>query len=295
MSAGHLNGYRVRSVLAYGSKIDDDGPVQMSVMIAQVPAVWNVDTNLSTVRDVLDEAHRGDVVVLPEGMLSGYDEDLTPLDALDPTAVHHAVAQVARLAVDKQVHVFCGSLLPQPDGWCNAGLFFPADGGRHQIYRKINLAMNERGRLHPGDQLPNVDIPLPGGPVTVGMQLCREIRFPEQWQYLATTGARLFVYLTNAANTREPEGVWRSHLISRAAENQRFLVSANIAHPDRHCPSMIVSPRGEVIGELPAGQHGVLRQVIGLDEAGSWYLGQRRQDVLSLDYHGSPLRPEQRS
>lgn len=269
--------------------------MQMSVMIAQVPAVWNVDTNLSTVRDVLDEAHRGDVVVLPEGMLSGYGEDLTPLSALDPTAVHHAVAQVARLAADKQVHLFCGSLLPQPDGWCNAGLFFPSDGGPHQVYLKINLAMNERGRLRPGDQLPTIDIPQPDGDVAVGMQLCREIRFPEQWQYLAATGARLFVYLTNAANTREPEGVWRSHLISRAAENQRFLASANIAHPDQHCPSMIVSPRGEVLGELFTGQHGVLRQAIDLDEAGSWYLGQRRQDVLSLNYHGSELPPVQHS
>src|SRR6185436_16209286 len=103
-------------------------------------------------------------------------------------------------------------------GWCNAGLFFPADGG-HQVYRKINLAMNERGRLCPGDQLPTFGIPHGGGSVTAGVQLCREIRFPEQWQYLATAGAQLFVYLTNAANPREVDGVWRSHLISRAAEN----------------------------------------------------------------------------
>lgn len=267
--------------------------MQMSVMIAQVPAVWNVETNLSTVRDVLAEAHRDDVVVLPEGALSGYDEDLTPLDGLAPAEVRHAVTQVARLAADKQVNVFCGSLLPQPDGWCNAGLFFPADGGPSRIYRKINLAMNERGRLRPGDQLPAIDVPHGREAVSVGVQLCREIRFPEQWQYLAGIGAQLFVYLTNAANTREPRGVWRSHLISRAAENQRFLASANIAHPDQHCPSMIVSPRGEVLGELPAGQHTVLRQVIDLKENGSWYLGQRRQDVLSLDYHGSALPPVQ--
>ena len=281
--------------LAWAFKVNQDGPMQMSVMIAQVPAVWNVDTNLSTVRDVLDQAHPGDVVVLPEGMLSGYDDDLTPLDALDPAAVNRAVAQVARLAIDKQVHIFCGSLLPQPEGWCNAGLFFSADGDHHQVYRKINLAMNERNRLHPGDHLPTIGIPHPDGTATAGMQLCREIRFPEQWQYLAASGAQLFVYLTNAANTREPEGVWRSHLISRAAENQRFLASANITHRDQHCPSMLVSPRGEVLGELPAGRDGILRHVFDLDEAGSWYLGQRRQDVLSLDYHGSDPAQAQNS
>jgi predicted amidohydrolase len=258
--------------------------VQMSIVIAQVPATWNIDANLTTLRDVLGETRPGDVVVMPEGMLSGYGEDLTRLDTMDPAAVNHAVAQAARLAEQKQVHLFCGSLLPLDGGWCNAGLFFGAHGG-YQVYRKINLAMNERGLLHPGDHLPTVDIPHPDGNITAGVQLCREIRFPEQWQYLATAGAQLFVYLTNAANTGEAEGVWRSHLISRAAENQRFLASANIAHPDQHCPSMVVSPRGEVLGELPAGRPGLLRHTLKMNEIGSWYLGQRRQDVLSLAYH----------
>jgi predicted amidohydrolase len=261
-----------------------DRRVQISVLIAQVPVVWNIDANLITLRDVVGETRPDDVVVLPEGMLSGYGEDLTRLDAVDPAAVDGAVAQVAQLAQQKQVHIFCGSLLPQDRGWCNAGLFFPATGP-YQVYRKINLAMNERDRLHAGDQLPTIDVPHTGGSIITGVQLCREIRFPEQWQHLADRGAQLFIYLTNAANTDEAEGVWRSHLISRAAENQRFLASANIAHPDQHCPSMLVSPRGEVLAELPAGRVDVLRRTLDMNENRSWYLGQRRQDVVSLTYH----------
>lgn len=68
--------------------------------------------------------------------------------------------------------------------------------------------------IAPRDRLPTIDIPHPDGKINAGVQLCREIRFPEQWQYLAAAGAQLFVYLTNTANTREPEGVWRSHLIN---------------------------------------------------------------------------------
>ena len=260
--------------------------MRMSIVVAQVPAVWNVDTNVATVRDVLGETQPGDVVVLPEGLLSGYGDDLAPLATLEPAAVHRAVADVAELARRKQVQIFCGSLLPWKDGWCNAALFFPATGD-HRIYRKINLAMHERGRLHPGDHLPTIDIARPDGRVTVGVQLCREIRFPEQWQYLASAGAQLFVYLTNATNTREPEGVWRSHLISRAAENQRFLAAANVAHPDQHCPSMMVSPRGRVLGELRPGHPDLLRHTIELDEVVSAFLGQRRQDVLSLTYRST--------
>ncbi|MFF5077259.1 carbon-nitrogen hydrolase family protein [Actinoplanes sp. NPDC000266] len=257
----------------------------MPIVVAQVPAVWDVEANLTTVRDVLGETRPGDVVVLPEGMLSGYGEDLTPLAALDPAVVTGAVAQVARLVTRKRVYVFCGSLLPSGGGWCNAGLFFSPDGGGPATYRKINLAMNERGPLTPGDSLPTIEVPHPDGAVTAGVQLCREIRFPEQWQHLAAAGAQLFVYLTNAANPREPEGVWRSHLVSRAAENQRHLVSANIPDPAQHCPSMVVSPRGEVLAELPAGRPGLLRQTIDLARTADWYLGQRRRDVVSLTYH----------
>jgi predicted amidohydrolase len=179
--------------------------------------------------------------------------------------------------------VFCGSLLPAGDSWCNAGIYLSPTGGR-QIYRKINLAMNERGPLLPGDELPVLD----AGGLAVGVQLCREIRFPEQWQSLAERGAQLFVYLTNAANRREPAGVWRSHLISRAAENQRFLAAANIAHPDQHCPTMLVSPRGEVLAELPPGRPGLLRHPIDPSTTASWYLDQRRQDVLTAHYQRRP-------
>jgi predicted amidohydrolase len=324
--------------------IGHDGRMRVSILVGQVAAVWDVATNVATIREVIGQARAGDVVVLPEGLLSGYGEDLSPLDSLDPAEVEDAIGQVEGFARQSGVNVFCGSLVPEDGAWVNAGLFFAAGGG-HQIYRKINLAMNERGPLRPGDRLPTFEVAghVPGrdsaagasagggsatgrsraggsrtddaragglrageataadvrtgglragdagmgdgGGFTVGMQLCREIRFPEQWQHLAAVGAELLVYLTNAANPNEPAGVWRSHLISRAAENQRFLACANIADPAQHCPSMVISPRGEVLAELPTGAPGLLRHTVDLSENSGWYLGQRRHDVLSLNYH----------
>jgi predicted amidohydrolase len=61
---------------------------------------------------------------------------------------------------------------------------------------------------------------------------------------------------------------------------QRFVIACNVADPGQHCPSMIVSPRGEVLGDLPAGPAAVLRAVIDTQDVSDWYLSQRRTDVL---------------
>jgi predicted amidohydrolase len=92
------------------------------------------------------------------------------------------------------------------------------------------------------------------------------------------------VYLTCATDPAWPAGVWRSHLISHAATSQRFVLAANVADPHQHCPSVIVSPRGEVVGELPPAQAGLLRATIDTDDCSDRLLSQRREDVLELVY-----------
>jgi hypothetical protein len=47
---------------------------------------------------------------------------------------------------------------------------------------------------------------------------------------------------------------------------------------------MIISPRGEILGDLPASQPAVLRAVIGTEDISDWYLSQRRTDLLGLRY-----------
>ncbi|MCQ4206904.1 carbon-nitrogen hydrolase family protein [Streptomyces longispororuber] len=257
--------------------------MQASIAIGQFPITWDIQHNLATISSLLADARPDEIVVLPEGALSGYGTDLAALEHLQPSALAHALDSLAELAQRRAVHLFCGTLLLEHGVWSNAALYFAPDGTRW-TYRKVNLAMNERGRLVAGSELPTLPIHLAGGPITLGVQICREIRFPEQWQHLADRGAQAFIYLTHAANPSEPAGVWRSHLISRAAENQRYVLAANVADPRQHCPSMVISPRGEILAEATAGQTAVIRTTIDLTESANWYLSQRRRDLLKLSY-----------
>ncbi|MEV0842202.1 carbon-nitrogen hydrolase family protein [Actinocatenispora sera] len=260
--------------------------MQISAMVAQFPIGWDVEANLAAITAALAQARPGDLVVLPEAAVSGYGPDLAErLGALDPARIDWAVERVGELARRFRVDVCCGSLLFDRGGWWNAAVFLGA-GGERWTYRKINLARIEQGVLRAGATLPLLTVRRGEADVAIGVQLCREIRYPEQWQQLARSGAQVFVYPTNAAHRDAPAGVWRSHLISRAAENQRYLLAANLADPDQHCPTMAISPHGEVLGELAVGETGVLPVTLDLAQVSNGNLDQQRRDVVDLRYTG---------
>lgn len=258
--------------------------VMVPAVVAQIPICWSVRQNVEHVVAAIRETPPGSVLVLPEAALSGYDDTLSGLDDLDPAELGDARRAVGAAAAAAGVHVACGSLLREDERWWNAAIYF-APSGASWVYRKVNLAMHERGRLAAGSALPTVPISLVAGNLVVGLQLCREIRFPEQWHCLAREGAQLLIYLTYAANPNEPAGVWRSHLISRAAETQRFVVAANVADPDQHCPSMIISPRGDVLSETTTTAPARLSYEIDTDLIRNDYLTQQRGDVVDITYN----------
>jgi len=258
--------------------------MQMPVAMAQVPVCWSVPRNRETILAAIGATGTGTLLVLPEAALSGYYDQLSGLDGLSPGELSRAWEVIAAAARDAGVHVIFGTLLPEHGRWWNAAVYC-SPAGRSWVYRKVNLATHERGRLAAGAALPTLRMTLPGGEVQAGVQLCREIRFPEQWHCLARQGAQVLIYLTYAANPAEPPGVWRAHLISRAAETQRFVLAANAAHGTQHCPTMVVSPRGQVLAEAPAGTTEILALTIDLADNRDTYLRQQRDDVVSIAWH----------
>ena len=265
--------------------------MQVPVAAAQIPVCWSVPRNLETIVAAMSEVAPGTLLVMPEGALSGYDDQLSGLGELSPGELVRARDAVAAAARRCGVHAVCGSLLFEHGRWWNAALYF-SPAGRSWAYRKANLATHERGRIAAGATLPVLRMTLPAGEVWTGIQLCREIRFPEQWHCLARQGAQVLIYLTYAANPAEPPGVWRAHLISRAAETQRFVLAANVAATSSHCPTMIVSPRGQVIAEAPPGDPATLRATLDLADTKDSYLRQQRNDIVSITYHATVDRQQ---
>lgn len=252
----------------------------LNLLLASFPVSFSIQHNLDTILSVLDCAQGADLVLFPEGSLSGYADDLSFLDTLDLAAVEGALDRIQSEALRRGLHIWCGACRREAGQWSNQGLGFTPAGERH-VYRKINLATHERGRFAAGNELPAFTLVVRGETVKIGVQLCRELRFPEQWRYLARRGAQVILHLNNAVGSSFEQPVWRSHLVSRAAENQRFVVSVNNAAAAQKCPSLAVAPNGQVLGELVSGQLGLVQVGLDLELVSDWYLGQCREDVVA--------------
>jgi len=248
------------------------------ITIAQFPISSNITSNLQIMLNTVSQVEENEVVLFPEGALSGYDSDPSFLEQVDLEVLKWAMGELQTAVSHKKIHLIFGSCLFEQGKWVNAGLYF-SHNATPFIYHKVNLATNERGHFQAGSTLPTFTLNVGKLQITAAMQLCREIRFPEQWQYLARSGAQILFYLTNAVGDDAVLPVWRSHLVSRAAENQRFVIASNNAHDQQKCPTMIINPSGNVLAEIVSANIETQRVQIQLNQVSNWYLDQARMDI----------------
>lgn len=254
----------------------------MRLAAIQMPILMDVRTNLRHLTAALESLPPETLAVAPEGCLSGYLPEPGMVRRLSASVTERAIETAHDLARDAGVHLIVGACIQIDGAWRNASFYLGPQGERWR-YDKINLASSERNDFVPGDNLPVLDLLVDGRSVRVGVQMCREIRYPEQWRFLAQQGAQIIAYVNNAVGKPEGPNLWRSHVISRAAENQRFVVGANNAAIDQACTSLIVSPSGEVLAEATIGAIGSVTAEINLADVSDWIINQARTDVVSIE------------
>ncbi|QSF45483.1 carbon-nitrogen family hydrolase [Paenibacillus tianjinensis] len=193
-------------------------------------------------------AAKPDCLILPELWTTGYD--LTRLEQIADPDGAQTKAMISSLALEYGINIVAGSVASkQSAGITNSMFVFNREGGLAGAYSKLHLfrLMDEHLYLQPGEAkgLFTLD-----GALCAGL-ICYDIRFPEWVRAHTALGAE--VLFVSAEWPMPRLAHWRALLISRAIENQCYVIACNRAGADPanvfagH--SMIIDPWGEVISE----------------------------------------------
>lgn len=191
-----------------------------------------------------------DLVVLPELWAQGawaykeWEQTAEPLDG--PT-----VTALAQAAKDAGVLLHGGSIVERDgDRLFNTSVLIGAQGEPRAIYRKIHrfgFAEGEATLMTAGDQF----LTLTGGPLTMGVATCYDLRFPELFRQLTEAGAQMFVIASSWPQRRVEH--WRLLNRARAVENLAYVVATDAcgehAGVTQAGHSVVIDPWGEVIAE----------------------------------------------
>jgi len=249
--------------------------VSLSVAGVQMNTRGDVAANVRAACRLVEEAAAAGarLVALPEtwAYKGGREGIRASAEAVDGPSN----AALARLAARLGIFVLAGSIYepsPEPGRVYNTSALFGPDGGLRAVYRKIHLfdvtagatVYRESDDVTPGTELATVEIETgsaetaaPAAPVTLGLTICYDLRFPELYRSLALRGAQILC-VPSAYTAYTGAAHWEVLLRARAIENGCFVIApGQVAEhlPGRECfgHSMIVDPWGAVLAEVQDG------------------------------------------
>ena len=222
----------------------------IAIAVAQFAPGDDTAKNLADIRTLAGRAanHGATLVVFPE-YSSFFVAELgaRSVEAAEPLDGPFATA-LAALASELGVHLVAGMLetTTDPKRFSNTIVAFDASGTLVAKYRKVHLydafGQKESDWVVPGPIEEPETFALGG--VTVGLQTCYDIRFPEVTRRIVDAGADLVLLPSEWVRGPLKEHHWRTLVTARALENTIYLAAPDQAPPIGAGNSMIVDPMG---------------------------------------------------
>ncbi len=225
-------------------------------------AFGDIDKNIENATREIEKAMKGqpDVIVLPELWTTGYD--LTRLDVLADDEGKASKKLLTEISKTYNVNLVGGSIAKRTEqGVTNTMYVFTRGGELAGEYSKVHLfqLMEEHKFLVSGQETGHFEL---DGIACAGL-VCYDIRFPEWVRTHTAHGAKVVFVVAEWPLARVTH--WRTLLISRAIENQCYIVACNRAGSDPNNVfaghSLVVDPWGEVVAEAGEEQE-ILESVL---------------------------------
>lgn len=233
------------------------------VALIQTTTGREPDSNVATIAPLITSAaaHGANFVMLPEtvGLMEPDPEQLHAKARAEEDTV--ALSAFADAAAKSGVWLLIGSLVVKSDEagkLANRSFLIDPAGSIQARYDKIHLfdvklasgeSYRESSNYRHGDRLTCAKIPWGD----LGMTVCYDLRFPDQYRELAKQGAR-FLSVPSAFTRPTGKAHWHTLLRARAIENGCYVFAP--AQCGEHeggrqtfGHSLIVDPWGEIIAD----------------------------------------------
>jgi len=234
---------------------------------AQIPVTLDVAQNVSVLRRAIAyaTAERADILLTPEGSLSGY----TP--AFDRAAVEQGLQHVTACARESGVGLALGTCFAEADGVrYNQIRFYRSDGTYLGFHSKTltcgTWAVPPQGEINDYGIAPLRTFDYDG--IRLGGLICNDlwanpectpVPDPHLSQQLVRLGARILLHAVNGGRDGSPwsQVAWQYHdanLRMRARSGRVWVVTVDSCYPPGipcSAPSGVVAPNGDWVCQAP--------------------------------------------
>lgn len=240
----------------------------MKVAAVQFVSGGDIAENLARAKELISTAagQGAQLIVLPEATAQSFASGRLDVNAqeLDGDFATQLKTHAEELGVTVVAGMFRPADSVDKDGKSINRVYNTAlitGPGVHLGYNKIHTydAFNyrESDTVKPGNEL--VTFELDG--VAIGVAVCYDVRFPEQFKALARQGAEVIVVPTSWADGPEKRDQWRLLSATRALDSTAYVICAGQARPGGNDKageasgptgighSVIVSPTAERLAE----------------------------------------------
>lgn len=235
----------------------------MKITIVQPDILWeNKEGNLLKLESLLKkEAGKTDLVVLPEMFTTGFSMNTVKLSEIydGPT-----IKWMENLS-DKGNYAICGSIIVNESEHFRNRFIFIAPDKQSFVYDKRHLFSigGENINYKPG----NRRLIFMYKEIRFTPIICYDLRFPVWCRN--KNDYDILICVANWPDSRRE--VWNTLLKARAIENQCYVVGVNRVGKDQHDnnhagESVIVDPRGKVIGSIGEYMEGIATAEISLHD-----------------------------
>lgn len=229
----------------------------------------NIEENLMAIERGIEKAAGQNVrfLLTQECASCGYPPlETEKASQVDFHRVEEALEHISQLAIQHQMYIGLGTIIPTAGSYTNSIVLITPDRGKYPVYHKRALWGWDQGNFTAGHEKGVTTI----DGVKLGFRICYEVRFPEYFRELFREKVEIacvsFCDVEVEPNPTRYELI-KSHLITRAVENAMYVLSVNSISAYQTAPTCLIDPDGAVLEIAPPEEEYLL--TFGYERSGS--------------------------